>query len=417
MTSLSSLSKKYIDEINHYGAHNYHPLDVVISHGRGEWLWDIDGNKYLDMLSAYSALSHGHCHPKIQKKLVEQSSRVTLASRAFYNDQFGLWLKKLTDFCKMEMALPMNTGAEAVETAIKIARKWGYVKKNIPKDKAEMIVCDHNFHGRTTTIVGFSSEPQYRDLFGPHSGGFVSVKYGDISSLKNAITENTVGFLFEPIQGEAGIIVPPEGYLKDIYEICKKNNILCIADEIQTGLGRTGKLFACMYENIQPDLMILGKALGGGFYPISAVVGSKEIMEILQPGDHGSTFGGNSLACAVSQTALDVLIEENLSDRAFNLGEKFRKELSTLSKKVVKEVRGKGLLNAIEIHPTAGEGHFYTELLMKNGILAKETHNTTIRFAPPLVIEESSLNFAIQIILDVFSKTQSEHQKLDKKID
>lgn len=408
----SELAKKYINLTNKYGAHNYHPLDVVITQGSGEWVWDVDGKKYLDMLSSYSAVNQGHCHPRLQKTLLEQSQKVTLTSRAFHNDQMGPWLKKLTTLCGMEMALPMNTGAEAVETAIKVARKWGYVVKKVPRHKAEIIVCEHNFHGRTSTIVSFSSELQYKEDFGPYCGGFRPIPYDDIEALERAITPNTVGFLFEPIQGEAGIVVPQQGYLSKVYQICKKHNILCIADEIQTGLGRTGKLFAFQYEDCKPDILILGKALGGAFYPISAVVSSNDILGILQPGDHGSTFGGNSLACALSQTALDIIVEENLSQRAFILGEKFRKTLrSSLPSKIVKEVRGKGLLNAIEVHPSAGHGRFFSELLQERGVLAKETHDVTIRFAPPLVIQESSLEFAINVINEVFSKSQDEWLK------
>lgn len=408
---LSDVAKRYIDQANQYGAHNYHPLEVVLTHGLGEWVWDVDGKKYLDMLSAYSAVNQGHCHPRLQRVLVEQSQRITLTSRAFHNDQMGPWLEKLTKLCGMDKALPMNTGAEAVETAIKLARKWGYVAKGIERHKAKIIVCEHNFHGRTSTIVSFSSESQYKDDFGPFDGGFVRIPFGDAEALEQAITPNTVGFLFEPIQGEAGIIIPPTGYLTKVREICTKHNILCIADEIQTGLGRTGKLFAHQHEDCKPDLMTLGKALGGAFYPISAVVGSNQVMSMFKPGDHGSTFGGNSLACALSQTALDIIIEEELVEKARLLGEKFRKSLKALPQKVMKEVRGKGLLNAIEIQKDAGHGRFYSELLQARGILAKETHDYTVRFAPPLVMQESSMDFAIETILEVFSKTQSEWQK------
>lgn len=405
---LTEEAKKYIDLADKYGAHNYHPLNVVITKGAGEWVWDIDGKKYLDMLSAYSAVNQGHCHPRMQQTLLEQGQKITLSSRAFHNDQMGPWLQMLTSICHMDKALPMNTGAEAVETAIKIARKWGYLVKKVPRQKAEIIVCDHNFHGRTSTIVSFSSEPQYKDDFGPYCGGFRAIPYGDSEALEKAITPHTVGFLFEPIQGEAGIIVPPEGYLAQVSAICKKHNILCIADEIQTGLGRTGKLFAHQYENCKPDLLILGKALGGAYYPISAVVGYNSVMELLKPGDHGSTFGGNSMACALSQTALKIIQEENLPERAFKLGQKFRESLASLPKHVVKNVRGKGLLNAIEIQPQAGHGRFFSEQLQAKGLLAKETHDVTIRFAPPLVIKEESIEFAIQVIKDVFSKTQTE---------
>jgi ornithine--oxo-acid transaminase len=409
----SEISKSYMDLAEKYGAHNYHPLDVVITKGRGAWVWDVDGKKYLDMLSAYSAVNQGHCHPKLQQTLLEQSQKITLTSRAFHNDQMGPWLKQLTSLCGMERALPMNTGAEAVETAIKCARKWGYMIKGVPRHKAEIIVCQNNFHGRTTTIVGFSSETQYKDDFGPYSGGFVTIPFDDAQALEKAITPNTVGFLFEPIQGEAGVVVPSEGYLKQVSQICKKNNILCIADEIQTGLGRSGKLFAFQYEDCTPDLLILGKALGGAYYPISAVVGSDAVLGLLKPGDHGSTFGGNSLACALSQTALNILIDEKLSERAYELGMKFRDALKDLPSHVVKQVRGKGLMNAIEVFPEAGRGRFYSERLQERGVLAKETHDFIIRFAPPLVIEESDLDLAIATIREVFSQTESQ-QKTNK---
>lgn len=412
MTHTDELTKKYIELAEHYGAHNYHPLDVVITKGSGEWLWDVDGKKYLDMLSSYSAVNQGHCHPLMQKTLMEQGQKLTLSSRAFHNDQMGPWLKHLTELCGMDLALPMNTGAEAVETAIKIARKWGYLVKKVPRNKAQIIVCDHNFHGRTSTIVSFSSEQQYKDNFGPYCGGFISIPYGDADALEKAITPNTVGFLVEPIQGEAGIIVPAAGYLKKLTSICKQHNILCLMDEIQTGLGRTGKLFAHQYEDAKPDVMMLGKALGGAYYPISAVVGSREVLGLFKPGDHGSTFGGNALACALSQTAMDIIVNEKLPERAFKMGEKFRAELSaSLPKNVVKEVRGKGLLNAIEIQHNSGHGRFYSELLAKKGILVKETHDYTVRFAPPLIIGESSLDFAISVIKEVFSKTQDEWHK------
>ena len=401
----SEKTAEFISLADKYGTHNYHPLEVVISKGQGEWVWDVDGKKYLDMLSAYSAVNQGHCHPRLQKTLMEQSQRITLSSRAFHNDQMGPWLKQLTELCQMEMAIPMNTGAEAVETAIKIARKWGYVTKKVPLNKAEIITCSDNFHGRTTTIVGFSSEEQYKSHFGPYSSGFPTIPYGNADALEKAITPNTVGFLVEPIQGEAGIIVPPEGYLKRVMEICKKHNVLCMMDEIQTGLGRCGKLFAYQYENITPDLLILGKALGGAYYPISAVVGFYDVMGLLKPGDHGSTFGGNPLACALSQTAMNIVRDENLPERAFNLGQKFRSELKKhLPKNIVKDVRGKGLLNAVELHKEAGRGRQYSVLLQENGILAKETHEQTIRFAPPLIIEEKNLDFAIETIIKLFSK-------------
>lgn len=402
--NLSEASKTYVALAEKYGAHNYHPLDVVLTKGKGAWVWDVDGKKYLDMLAAYSAVNQGHCHPKLQQTLLEQSQKITLTSRAFHNDQLGPWLKQITTLCGMERAIPMNTGAEAVETAIKLARKWGYQIKGVPRHQAEIIVCSNNFHGRTTTIVGFSSEPQYKDDFGPYSPGFISVPFDDVSALEKAITPNTVGFLFEPIQGEAGVLVPKEGYLKEVSQICKKHNILCIVDEIQTGLGRTGKMFAFQYEDCKPDLLILGKALGGAYYPISAVIGRDDILGLLQPGDHGSTFGGNSLACALSQTALHILVDEQLPERAYQLGMKFRESLKDLPKDIVKEVRGKGLMNAIEVFPQAGRGRLYSERLKEKGILAKETHDFTIRFAPPLVISDQDLDFALEQIRGVFSQ-------------
>ena len=404
----SKATQKYIHMAEIYGAQNYHPLPVVLTKGAAEWVWDIDGTRYLDFLSAYSAVNQGHCHPRLQQTLLEQAQKITLTSRAFYNDQMGPWLKKLTQLCHMDKAIPMNTGAEAVETAIKLARKWAYKVKKIPKNQAEIIVCDHNFHGRTTTLVSFSSESQYRDDFGPYGTGFCRIPYDDPEALEKAITPFTAAFLFEPIQGEAGVIVPQEGFLEKISKICKKNNVLCIVDEIQTGLGRTGKLFAFQYEDCQPDLLILGKALGGAYYPISAVVGFQEVLGLFQPGDHGSTFGGNSLACALSQTALDIIVEERLPERAYELGVKLRSSLASLPQKVVKQVRGKGLLDAIEIQASAGHGAFYTTLLKERGVLAKETHDRTVRLAPPLTIEESSLNIGIEILKEVFSKTQTQ---------
>ena len=410
-TELSAQTKKFIDLADHYGAHNYHPLEVVIARGQGEWVWDVDGRRYLDMLSAYSAVNQGHVHPRMIAALQEQASRVTLTSRAFHNDQMGPWLQELTALCGRERAIPMNSGAEAVETAIKLARKWGYLTKKVPSGQAEIIVCDSNFHGRTTTIVGFSSAAQYKDNFGPYAPGFKIIPYGDAKALEQAITVNTVGFLVEPIQGEAGVIVPPQGYLEAVDAICKKNQVLFIVDEIQTGLCRTGKMFAFEHEKCKPDLIILGKALGGGFYPISAVVGDDAVLGLLKPGDHGSTFGGNPLACALSRAAMSILKDEHLGARADELGEKFRSALSRLGKNVVKEVRGKGLLNAIEVVPAAGTGRFYSERLQERGILAKETRSTTIRFAPPLVISEESLDWALDVIGTVFSKTQEQWMK------
>lgn len=400
-SELGEISRRYIEEADRFGAHNYHPLEVVVSRAQGEWVWDVEGKKYLDMLSAYSAVNQGHCHPRMLDTLKKQASRVTLTSRAFHNDQMGPWLRELTTLCGMQRALPMNTGAEAVETAIKAARKWGYVVKKVPEGQAEILVCTDNFHGRTTTVVGFSTEEKYKRNFGPFTPGFKVVPYGDAKALAQAVTPNTVGFLFEPIQGEAGVVVPPAGWLTDVRDICQKNRVLMIDDEIQTGLGRTGKLFAYQYEDVKPDLLILGKALGGGFYPISAVVGSDEVLGLFEPGDHGSTFGGNPLACALSRTALDILIDEKLPARAHRLGEKFRAGLAKLPKSVVTEVRGKGLLNAVEISKNARPARAYCVELQRRGLLAKETRSTTIRFAPPLVIGEEALDWALAEIQDV----------------
>lgn len=393
---LSNLGQMHVHLNDVHGAHNYHPIPVVLARGEKEWVWDVDGKRYLDMLSAYSAVNQGHVHPRMLDTLMQQAGRMTLTSRAFYNDQIGPWLQELTHLCSRDRALPMNSGAEAVETAVKLARKWGYLVKKVPHDQAEIIVCDANFHGRTTMIVGFSTDPQYRADFGPFSGGFKIIPYGDSKALESAITPNTVGFLVEPIQGEAGVIVPPAGYLAECDRICKKNNVLFIVDEIQTGLCRTGKMFCYQHENCEPELIILGKALGGGFYPISAVVGNEAVLGLLKPGDHGSTFGGNPLACALSRTAMRILKDEGLAERASVLGEKFRTRLRrNLPLDLVKEVRGKGLLNAIELSEKAGPARKYSERMALSGVLAKETRSTTIRFAPPLVIAEESLDWAM----------------------
>lgn len=401
---LQPTTARHIQLNEEFGSHNYKPLPVVLARGRGEWVWDVEGRRYLDMLSAYSAVNQGHCHPRLFETLRTQAERITLTSRAFYNDQMGPWLEELCKLCNKPMAIPMNSGAEAVETAVKLARKWGYQKKNIETDKAEIIVCRDNFHGRTTTIVSFSTEDQYRKDFGPFTPGFKVIEFGDISALEKAITKNTIAFLVEPIQGEAGVIVPPEGYLKKAFDICQKNSVLFIADEIQTGLCRTGKMFCVDHSGVTPHLYILGKALGGGFYPISAVVGDEDILGLLKPGDHGSTFGGNPLACAVSRTAMDILRDEKLAERAQRLGDIFRSELTKrCPASLVKEVRGKGLLNAVEFHTGAGDARAFSLKLLEKGILAKDTHGTTIRFAPPLVMEESSLTWALDEIVQVFS--------------
>lgn len=394
-------SRKLIEVAEHYGANNYHPLPIVITTGKGVWVKDPEGNKYMDMLSAYSALNHGHRHPRVVKALVDQSKKLTLSSRAFNNDQIGPFLKELCEFTGYEMALPMNSGAEAVETALKTVRKWGYKVKGVPEGKAEIITCSNNFHGRTITTVSFSTEPQYRDGFGPFTPGFKTVEYGNIEALKAAITPNTVAFLLEPIQGEAGIIVPPAGYLKAAYELCKANNVLFVADEIQTGFGRTGRKFACDYEGVKPDMITVGKALGGGVFPISAAISSKAILGVFNPGDHGSTFGGNPLACAVAREALKVLTEEKLVEKSYEMGAYFIEKLRSIKGPHIKEVRGKGLLIGVELDCKARP---YCEQLMGLGLLCKETHDHVIRFAPPLVITQKEIDWAFKRIKKVLSK-------------
>lgn len=388
-------TQDYVELENLYGAHNYHPLDVVITRAEGCWVYDVEGKKYLDCLAAYSAVNQGHCHPKILKAFIEQATKVTLTSRAFRNDQLPMLYKLLHDLTGYDMALPMNSGAEAVETAIKAARKWGYKVKGIPDGKAEIIVCENNFHGRTTTIISFSTEPQYRDGFGPFTPGFPIVKYGDIDDLKSKINENTAAFLVEPIQGEAGIIVPPEGYLREAEKICRENNVLFIVDEIQSGLGRSGKLFAYHYENVNPDLVIIGKALSGGFYPVSAVLGKKEVLGVFKPGDHGSTFGGNPLAAAVAQAALKVLIEEKMIENSAEMGKYFLEQLKKIQSRHIVEVRGKGLWIGVELD---GPARPYCEKLKDEGILCKETHDRVIRFAPPLIITKDEIDWALERI-------------------
>jgi len=396
------------DELIHledeYGAHNYHPLDVVLDRGEGVWVYDVDGNRYLDCLSAYSALNHGHVHPKILKTMQEQAAKLTLTSRAFRNDQLPLLYKELSDLSGYETAIPMNSGAEAVETALKIARKWAYTVKMIPRHKAEIITCAGNFHGRTISIVTFSSEPLYREDFGPFTPGFLTVPYGNASAIENAITPQTAAVMLEPIQGEGGVIIPPVGYLKQVRDICTKHSVLMIADEIQTGLGRTGRLFACDYEGVRPDLMILGKALGGGFYPISVVLADHPVMDVLKPGEHGSTFGGNPLAAAIARTALKVLVDDHLIENAARLGEYFCDQLSEILSPYIKEVRGKGLLIGVELKPQAGGARRFCEALMNIGILAKETHENVIRFAPPLIIDQPTIDWALTRIREVFAK-------------
>jgi ornithine--oxo-acid transaminase len=394
---------EYIALEEQYGAHNYHPLDVVITRGEGVWVYDVDGRKYLDCLSAYSAVNQGHIHPKILAALVEQAGKITLTSRAFRNDQLPLFYKELSEITGYEMSLPMNSGAEAVETAIKIARKWAYQIKKVPRHQAEIITCAGNFHGRTITTISISTEPFYRDDFGPFTPGFVTVPYGDANAIDRAITRNTAAVLLEPIQGEGGVIIPPKGYLKDVADICKKNNVLFIADEIQTGLGRTGKLFAAQHEDMRPDVTVIGKALAGGFYPVSAVLSDKEVLGLFTPGEHGSTFGGNPLAAAIARAALKVIIEENLVQRAAEVGEYFLEQLSEIPSSNVKEVRGKGLLIGVELSEKAGGARRFCEALQNKGILAKETHERVIRFAPPLVIDKETIDWALPSIRDVLN--------------
>ena len=387
-------TKDYIELEERYSAHNYHPLDVVIDRAEGVWVYDVEGNKYLDFLSAYSAVNQGHLHPRIVKALVQQAGKVSLTSRAFRNDQFGLFCKELCELTGYEMTLLMNSGAEAVETAVKTARKWGYQKKRVEKDKAEIIVCEDNFHGRTTTIISFSTEPQYREDFGPYTPGFKFIPYGDSDALRNAITPNTVGFLVEPIQGESGVKFPPEGYLQKVAEICKEQNVLFISDEIQSGLGRAGTLFAMDHEGVRADMVIVGKALGGGLYPISGVLASREILGLYKPGDHGSTFGGNPLACAVAREALKVLVEERLVEKSAELGAYFLQKVRGIPSANVKTVRGRGLFIGIELKPEAGGARRFCEALKDRGMLCKETHEHVIRLAPPLVITREEIDWA-----------------------
>lgn len=388
-------TQSIIEQTERFGARNYLPLPIVVSKAEGIWVYDPEGNRYLDMLSAYSAVNQGHRHPKIIQALKDQADRVTLTSRAFHNDQLGPWYEKICKLTNKDMALPMNTGAEAVETAVKAARRWGYDVKGVPDGQAEIIACEGNFHGRTMTAVSLSSEAEYKRGFGPMLPGIKLIPYGDVEALKEAITENTVGFLLEPIQGEAGIIIPPEGFLKEAYEVCKENNVLFIADEIQSGLARTGKMFACDWEGVEPDILILGKALGGGVFPISCVVANEDILGVFNPGSHGSTFGGNPLACAVSMASLDVLIEEKLAERSLELGEYLLEELRKIDNPIIKEVRGKGLFIGVELTEPARP---YCEQLKDKGLLCKETHENVIRFAPPLIIEKEDLDWAIEQI-------------------
>lgn len=391
----------YIAIENKYNAHNYKPLDVVLSRGEGVWVWDVEGKKYLDCLSAYSALNQGHGHPRILRAMTEQAARLALTSRAFRNDQLPLFAEELCELTGYEMMLPMNSGAEAVETAIKMARKWGYQVKGVRDERAEIVVCQGNFHGRTTTVISFSSSEEYRDGFGPFTPGFRMIPYGEAGALERAIHADTVAFLFEPIQGEGGVVVPPPGYLKAVREICSRQNVLMIADEIQTGLGRTGQLLACDWEEVQPDVVILGKALSGGFYPVSAVLASRELLGVFEPGDHGSTFGGNPLASAVAREALKVIVEEGLAERARAVGSYFMQKLMGIESRYIRLVRGKGLLIGVVLKPEAGGARRFCQALKELGILCKETHEHVIRFAPPLVIEKEEVDWAVERVEEV----------------
>lgn len=393
----------YIQLEQELGAHNYHPLDVVLTRGERVWVWDVEGNKYLDCLAAYSAVNQGHCHPKIAQTMIEQAQKLTLTSRAFRHDQLGLFYRELCELTNSHKVLPMNSGAEAVETAIKVVRKWGYEVKGVAEDQAEIIVCENNFHGRTIAIVGFSTSETSRAGFGPFPPGFRVIPFGDAEALREAITPQTVAFMVEPIQGEAGVIVPPHGYLRDVRAICDEHDIVMITDEIQTGLGRTGKLLAEEYDGIEADLTTVGKALSGGFYPVSAVLSNTEVMSVLQPGEHGSTFGGNPLACAVARTALQVLIEEGMIENAAEMGAYFMEGLREIDNPLIKEIRGKGLMIGVEFYPQAGGARQYCTQLKTKGILAKDTHEDTIRFAPPLVITREEVDWALERITDVLS--------------
>ncbi len=399
----------YIALEERYGAHNYKPLDVVLTSGEGVWVWDVMGNRYLDCLSAYSAVNQGHCHPRLVRVLSEQARRLTLTSRAFRNDQLGHFCAELCQLTGYEKALPMNSGAEAVETAVKAVRRWAHVVKGVPDGKQEIVVCEGNFHGRTITVISFSTEEAYKRGFGPLTPGFVTVPYGDADALAGAITPNTAAVLLEPIQGEAGVVVPPEGYLHEVREICDRHEVLFVADEIQSGLGRTGTLLACEHERVRPDVVTLGKALSGGMYPVSAVLASETVLgrEVFPPGSHGSTFGGNPLACAIAREALRILMDEGLPDRAAAMGERFMSGLRRIESSLIKEVRGKGLLIGVQLHEVPGRARGYCEALYHEGILCKDTHEDVIRFAPPLVIDEDTVDWALERIQKVFSETHA----------
>ena len=397
---MSTKTHAIIEQTEKFGAKNYHPLPIVISKAEGVWVEDPEGNKYMDMLSAYSAVNQGHRHPKIIQSLKDQADKITLTSRAFHNDQLGDWYEKVSKLTNKDMVLPMNTGAEAVETAVKAVRRWAYDVKEVPVNQAEIIVCEDNFHGRTMTAVSMSSSEEYQRGFGPMVPGIKLIPYGDTEALKAAITPNTAAFIFEPIQGEAGINIPRDGFLKEAYDICKANNVIYVADEIQAGLGRSGKLFACDWEEVEPDMYILGKALGGGVFPISCVAANSDILGVFNPGSHGSTFGGNPLACAVSMAALDVIEEENLVERSFELGNYMQQKLKEINNPIIKEIRGRGLFIGVELTEAARP---YCERLKEEGLLCKETHETVIRFAPPLVISQEDLDWAIDKVKKVLS--------------
>jgi len=394
-------TQDYIALEEEFGAHNYHPLDVILTRGSGIWVWDVEGNKYLDFLSSYSAVNQGHCHPKIVAALIEQAQKLTLVSRAFRNDQLGPLYRELCEMTNSHMVLPMNSGAEAVESCIKAVRKWGYKVKGVPHDQAEIIVCANNFHGRTITIVGFSTEQQYKDGYGPYTGGFKVIPFGDSAAFEQAITPNTVAILLEPIQGEGGIIIPRPGYLRDVRQICDDKGVVMITDEIQTGLGRTGKLLAEEYDGVEADLTLIGKALSGGLYPISAVLSNKEVLGVFQPGDHGSTYGGNPLACAVARAALKVLVEEKMIENSAKMGEYFIEKLKQINSPHIKEVRGRGLLIGIELNTAAGGARRFCDMLKNKNLLCKETHENVIRFAPPLIIAQPDIDWALERIQDV----------------
>lgn len=401
--AVDSETARHIALVQYYSARNYAPLPVVLARGQGAWVEDVEGHRYLDMLSAYSAVNFGHCHPELVETFTRQAETLTLTSRAFHNDQFGPFCEEITELTGQELVLPMNTGAEAVETALKTARKWGYKVKGVPEGKAEIVACLGNFHGRTITIVGFSDDAQYRDGFGPFTPGFPLIPYGDIAALEKAIGPNTVGFLVEPIQGEGGIVVPPPGYLKAAAELCRRHGVLFMADEIQTGLARTGRLLACDHEGVKPDVLMLGKALGGGMMPVSAVLASREVLGVFEPGDHGSTFGGNPLACAVARTAMRILKRDRLAERAESLGRTFADDLRRRGLSVVKEIRGKGLLIGIELKPEAGPAKEYAKRLKAEGLLCKDTVESVLRLAPPLVIDPADLEWASERIARVLA--------------